>query len=82
MDEYDSDGDLMPDGVFSESDDGDFAYQSDVIDPTDERDSEADDDDDDPEIQQLLEQGFEVCKCEYAEGERSGGASDPHGRIC
>ena len=44
MDDYDSDGDLMPDGAFSESDDGDVANQSDFIEPADERNSVANDD--------------------------------------
>ena len=74
MDEYDSDGDLVPDVAFSESDNGDVANYSDVIEPVDMDDSEADDDDNDPEVQQLIEQGFEICQCEHAEGEQSGGS--------
>ena len=57
MDEDDSDGDLMPDGEFSESD-----YDSEAVDPS--TFPEFDDDDDDDEIQPLVDQGFEVCRSE------------------
>ena len=68
MDGYDSDKDLMPDGALSESDDGDAATHSDVIEPAEEYDSDIDVDGDDPEIQQLVKQGFEVCRCDHADG--------------
>ena len=88
VDEYDSDGDLMPDGAFSESDNGDVANPSDVNEPVEDYDSEIDDpstfsefvdDVDDTEMQQLVQQGFEVCRCEHVEGNQSGGS---HGRRC
>ena len=62
MDEYDSDGDLMPDGSFnnSSSELGSDYCDSEVDDPS--TFPEFDDDEDDDEVQQLAEQGFEVCQ--------------------
>jgi hypothetical protein len=55
---------LIPDGTFSESDNGDVGNFSDII----EIDSEAEDDETEADIQRLVEQGFEACRLERSSG--------------
>ena len=72
MDEYDSDGDLMPDGEFSESE-----YNSEVDDPSTL--PECDDDENDDEVQQLVERWFEVCRPKRIDDSQDAGSP---GRRC
>ena len=75
VDEYDYDGDLMPDGSSSESGSDDHDSEVDVSSTF----PEFDDDEDDDEIQQLVEQGFGVRRPEQIDNSQDGGS---HSRRC
>ena len=64
----------MPDGTFSSSssESGSDDYDSEVDDPS--TFLEFDDDEDSDEIQQLVEQGFEVCRPEQIDNSQDGGS--------
>ena len=76
VDEYDSDGDLMPSDEFSVSDKQDLEDRDNLIDEIDENsDSESDDE----EHRQMLEAGFEPCshRRDQVAGD-DGGSIDRH----